>query len=147
MSSPSRTLAPRAPIREYPRSGYLAVERVAAKKLGVSPGTVHQWLYGETRLIHRVAVIVESFLELGQHERADRWLLPITAARMALSPDDLTHELIRDVQLADLEEDQAEAGFHATRDAQAARRWVRALEQQNATTLRLIAALKQRFEL
>lgn len=147
MSLKHRTLASRVPISEYPQSGYLAVERVAAKKLGVSPGTIHQWLYGETRLNDRVAAIVEAFLELGQHERADRWLLLITAARMGISPESLTHDLIQQVQFADLDEDRAEAEFHVSRDREAARRWLPKLEQQNATTLRLIAALRQRFEL
>ena len=147
MPSPTRTLASRASTIQYPMSGYLAVQRVAAEKLGVSEGTINQWLYGEKRLNHRVATIVEAFLELGQHERADRWLLPITSARLSIQPDTLTHQLIRDVQLADLYEDRTEAEFHMSRDQHAARRWVRALEQQNATTLRVIAALRHEFEL
>ncbi len=143
----TRTLRHRTSIGKYFPPRRVTPEEYVARELGVTQGTAHQLMYGERRSNRRAAVIVAGFVQAGQQERSDRWLVEVMAARQGVLPCPLTPELIEEAQLRDLEEDIAENAFRTLRTREAAAEWARKAERQLALNLQVIEAIKAEFEL
>ena len=121
------------------------VDISAARKLGCRPATVHDRIH--RRGVHiELAMIIGAAVELGNLELADRLYLPIHAARMAIPVEPFSRDLVLECQRIDLEEDAAEAYYHADPSPQNRAVWLRQLDRQAAAHVRLRRSIQSEMQ-
>lgn len=117
-------------------------DRVAeclAPKLGVKAETARQMLMSPRRWV--VAHMIESFAEVHEFERGQRFAMPIVAALSRLSAEPFSADLMRRAQVADANEEIAQSNYQSDPCPMNRDRYIDALAEQYTTTLALYMAM------
>ena len=134
----------RGSIGHYARPDALVV---AARKLGMRRGSVEQLCYGRDNCFRRSAVIIEALVRSDQSLRAERLLMPIEVARVALPTPPITGELRDDNKKIEQAEDRAEVRYERDPSDENARAWHAELRAEAAHNIRVMRALEARHEI
>lgn len=123
--------------------GENAVATRLARRLGYTPGTASQKLWGSQRLNLQVVQVIRICREAGQEELLYRWLKPVLDAYTGTEAPPLVAATWNLEQEADGAEDVAAIAYHLNRTPENRDRLIRALDRQIVRSIALRDALQR----
>lgn len=141
----ARTVRTPRPRRDYSASD--AVCRDLALQWGRRPSTVRQMLHGRHRLDRLTTDVIEAMQRHDADDRLARWSAPIRAALAGVRMVPLSRQLLRDRQMDDIAEDQAEEEFRLVQNPETAKGWVRKIDAEISSLMTLRKSLVAEFGL